>query len=396
MDFAAFEEHAAFRREVAAWLDRELTEALRQEFERDTVFLRVPREWSPAVRDFNRQLGARGWIGLHWPREYGGGGRSLREQLSVVEELAARHARIINSQALHAVQTLLVHGTEEQKREVIPRVTAGEIEIALGYTEPEAGSDLANVQMRALEDGDAYVITGQKIFNTMAHWASYHWLLARTDPAAEPKHRGLTMFLVDLGTPGITVQPLYTMDDSRTNIVYYDRVRVPKSRVVGKPGGGFYVAMEALDKERLFVFNPHFYRSLLDELTEYTKVTVHDGRLLSKDPLVREWLARLDVELAVADVLYQRTIWLVEQGQPAAVASAMLKMFITELGQRLVGVAQEVVGQVGLLRAGSMRAVLRGLIELGQRATIFHTFGAGGNELMRSIIAIRGYGLPAA
>jgi len=394
MDFGAFEQHAAFRQEVAAWLDRELTGALRQEFERDTVFLRVPTEWPPAVRDFNRRLGAMGWIGLHWPREYGGGGRSFREQLIVVEELAARHTRIINSQALHVVQTLLVHGTEAQKRAVIPRVAAGLIEVALGYTEPEAGSDLANVQMRAVEDGDVYVVTGQKIFNTMAHWASYHWLLTRTDPAAQPKHRGLTMFLVDLKTPGITVQPLYTMDDSRSNIVYYDQVRVPKSSVVGKPGQGFYVAMEALDKERLFVFNPHFYRSLLDELVEHAKATVRDGRLLSKDPLVRSGLARLDVELAVAEVLYQRTIWLVEQGQQAAVPSAMLKMFITELGQRLVSVAQEVVGQVGLLRPGSERAVLRGLMELGQRATIFHTFGAGGNELMRSIIATRGYGLP--
>jgi alkylation response protein AidB-like acyl-CoA dehydrogenase len=396
VDFAVSEAEATFRKEVGDWLDRELTPELRREFERDTAYLRVPMSWSPALLEFNRKLGGMGWIGLHWPTRYGGGGRSFRDQLTVVEELAARHARIINSQALHAASNLLVHGSEEQKLEVIPRVARGEIEVALGYTEPEAGSDVANIQMRAVEDGDAYVITGQKIFNTMAHWAAYHWLCARTDPDARPKHRGLTMFLVDLKTPGITVEPLRTIDDSRTNIVFYDGVRVPKRCVVGKPNQGFYIVMEALDKERLFVFNPYFYRSLLGELVEYAKATSRDGRLLAKDAVVREKLAELEVEIAVAEMLYRRAIWLLDTGRPASTASAMLKLFISELGQRLVSAAQDLVGPVGLLRGSSERALLRGLIELGQRATIFHTFGAGGNELMRTIVATRGYGLPAA
>ncbi len=185
-------------------------------------------------RAFSRRIGAKGWIALHWPKQYGGGGKTLRDQLGVVEELAARYAKIVNSQVLHCTNILLVHGTEEQKMDVIPRAARGEIEVSLGYTEPNAGSDVANIQMRAVDKGDHFVISGEKIFNTMAHWASYHWMLARTDPAAKPKHRGLTMFLVDLKTPGITVRPIHTIDDSRTNLVHYDEVKVPKSRMFGE------------------------------------------------------------------------------------------------------------------------------------------------------------------
>src|SRR3990172_10575635 len=298
MDFSDPREE--FRQEVRAWPARDLTEELRREFERDITYLRVPMEWSPAVLEFNRRLGAKGWIGLHWPKKYGGGGGSLRDQLVVVEELASCYAKTINSQALHAVSILLVHGTEEQKMQVIPRVARGEIEVALGYTEPDAGSDVANIQMRAVEKDDHYVITGEKIFNTMAHWASYHWMLARTDPAAQPKHRGLTMFLVDLKTPGITVRPIKTIDDARTNSVHYDDVKVPKSRMVGPKNRGFYVAMEALGQERLFVFNPHFYRALFNDIVEYAKTTRRNGSFLAQDPSVRHALAELDVKLSVA------------------------------------------------------------------------------------------------
>ena len=392
MDFSDPREE--FRQEVRAWLARELTEELRREFEREITYLRVPMEWSPAVLEFNRRLGAKGWIGLHWPKKYGGGGGSLRDQLVVVEELASCYAKTINSQALHAVSILLVHGTEEQKMQVIPRVARGEIEVALGYTEPDAGSDVANIQMRAVEKDDHYVISGQKIFNTMAHWAAYHWLLARTDPAAVPKHRGLTMFLVDLKTPGITVRPIVTIDDSRTNIVYYDEVKVPKNRVVGENNRGFYVAMDALGLERLFVYNPYSYRALFDEIVAYVKTTSRDGRSLAGDRVVRHTLAELDVKLAVAKLLYERVIWMLENRQPVAAQAAMFKTFMSELGQELVRRALEVIGLPGLLRSESKRAVLRGLVAMGQQATIFHTFAAGGNELMRNVIAVRGYGLP--
>jgi alkylation response protein AidB-like acyl-CoA dehydrogenase len=392
MDFSHSRE--AFRREVAEWLDRELTDDLREEFERELTYLRVPMAWSPKILEFNRKLGAKGWIGLHWPTKYGGGGRTLRDQLIVVEELAGRYAKIVNSQSLHATNILLVHGTEEQKMEVIPRVARGEIEVSLGYTEPNAGSDLANIQMRAVEKDDHFVINGEKIFNTMAHWATYHWLLARTDPSAEPKHRGLTMFLVDLKTPGITVRPIKTIDDSRTNLVYYDEVKVPISRMVGEKNRGFYVAMEALGQERLFVFNPYFYRVLFNEIVEYAKTSRRNGRLLAQAPIVHHALAALDVKLAVSDLLYERVIWLLENKMPVISATSMLKMFITETGQELVQAAIDIIGLPALLRPESQRSVVRGLVAMGQYATIFHTFAGGASELMRNLIAVRGYGLP--
>jgi alkylation response protein AidB-like acyl-CoA dehydrogenase len=392
MDFS--DPREAFRREVGEWLDRELTGDLREEFAQEVSYLRVPMAWSPRVLEFNRKLGAKGWIGLHWPTKYGGGGRTLRDQLVVVEELASRYAKIVTSQSLHATTILLAHGTEEQKLEVIPRVARGEIEISLGYTEPNAGSDVANIQMRAVEKDDHFVISGEKIFNTMAHWASYHWLLARTDPAAKPKHRGLTMFLVDLKTPGITVRPIRTIDDARTNLVHYDEVKVPKSRMVGAKNRGFYVAMEALGQERLFVFNPHFYRALFNDIVEYAKTSHRNGSLLAQDPIARHALAELDAKLEVADLLYRRAIWLLENNKPVISEVSMFKMFMTETGQELVRRTLDIIGLPGLLRTESRRSVLRGLVAMGQEGTIFHTFAGGASELMRNIIAMRGYGLP--
>lgn len=392
MDFS--DPREAFRREVGEWLDRELTGDLREEFAQEVSYLRVPMAWSPRVLEFNKKLGAKGWIGLHWPTKYGGGGRTLRDQLVVVEELASRYAKIVSSQSLHATTILLVHGTEEQKLEVIPRVARGEIEISLGYTEPNAGSDVANIQMRAVEKDDHFVISGEKIFNTMAHWASYHWLLARTDPAAEPKHRGLTMFLVDLKTPGITVRPIRTIDDARTNLVHYDEVKVPKSRMVGVKNRGFYVAMEALGQERLFVFNPHFYRALFNDIVKYAKTSHRNGSLLAQDPIARHALAELDAKLEVADLLYRRAIWLLENNKPVISEVSMFKMFMTETGQELVRRTLDIIGLPGLLRTESRRSVLRGLVAMGQEGTIFHTFAGGASELMRNIIAMRGYGLP--
>jgi 3-oxocholest-4-en-26-oyl-CoA dehydrogenase alpha subunit len=394
MDF--IDPRSDFRREVGKWLDRELTDELREEFAREITYLRVPMAWSPKVLEFNRKLGAKGWIGLHWPKEYGGGGKTLRDQLVVVEELAARYAKIVTSQVLHCANILLVHGTKEQKMDVIPRAARGEIEVSLGYTEPNAGSDMANIQMRAVDKGDHFVISGEKIFNTMAHWASYHWLLARTDPASQPKHRGLTMFLVDLQTPGITVRPIHTIDDSRTNMVHYDEVKVPKSRMVGPLNRGFYVAMEALGQERLFAFNPHFYRTLFNEIVQYVSSETRNGRVLAQDPLVRQALAEFDVKLEVAHLLYERVICTLEANKPIISDVSMFKMFMTETGQELARRTLDLIGLPGMLRAEARRSVLHALIADGQRATIFHTFAGGASELMRNLIAVRGYGLPGS
>lgn len=394
MDFDFNDEQRAFRKEVSDWLDEELTPAVRDEFERDATYLRVPIKWTEDELEFNRKLGAKGWIGIHWPKKYGGGGRSLFHQFIIIDELASRYASICNCQALIIVPSLLAFGSEEQKMNIVPRVARGEIEVALGYTEPHAGSDLSNIGIRAVEDDDSFVINGTKMFNTMAHWASYHWLAARTDTEANPRFKGITMFLVDLKTPGITVELLRTIDGSRTNMVYYDNVRVPKTCIVGELNRGFYVMMGALDEERLFVFTPSTYKALLDELVEYAKATRRGGACLFNNPLVRRKLAELDTEIECATLLYDKAIWLVANKMKATVEASVLKVFLSELGQRFMTVASQILGAKGQLRRDSPHVPLRGMVEMGKLATILHTIGGGTSEIMRDIIAQRECGLP--
>lgn len=394
MDVEFTDEQKAFRKEVSDWLDNELTPELREEFDRDTTYLRTPIEWTPGELEFNRKLGAKGWIGIHWPKKYGGGGRSSIEQFIVVDELASRSVTICNCQALIIVPSLMAYGSEEQKMEVIPRVARGEIEVALGYTEPEAGSDLSNISIRAVEDGDYYVITGSKMFNTMVHWASYHWLAARTDTHVTPKHKGVTMFLVDLKTPGITVDIVRTIDGARTNMVFYDNVRIPKRCVVGEPNKGFYIMMGALDEERLLIFSPSFYRSLFNDLVEYVRKTYRDGSRLFDNPIVRRKLAEMDVEIECAGLIHQKAIWMVANKIGATVEASILKVFLGELGQHFVVLANQILGAKGQLRRSSKWAPLRGMIEEGGLATILHTIGGGTSEIMRDVIAQRGCELP--
>jgi 3-oxocholest-4-en-26-oyl-CoA dehydrogenase alpha subunit len=394
MDFDFTDEQLAFKKEVSDWLDEELTSEVRAEFERDSTYLRVPLKWTAGELNFNRRIGGKGWIGVHWPTKYGGGGRSLVEQFIVIDELAARSVTICNGQSLIVVPSLLVFGSEEQKLSVIPRVARGEIEVALGYTEPQAGSDLSNIGIRAVEDGDCFVINGSKMFNTMAHWASYHWLAARTDTKAVPRSRGITMFLVDMASRGITVEPLRTIDGSRTNMVYYDNVRVPRSCMIGDLNKGFYVMMRALDEERLYILTPSTYRALLADLVEYTKTTIRCGSSLFDNVLVRRRLAELDTEIECANLLYQKSIWMVANNIKATVETSVFKVFLSELGQRFMATASQILGAKSQLRRESNWVPLRGMIEMGELATILHTIGGGTSEIMRNIIAMRGCNLP--
>ena len=244
MDFRFSKEEEEFRKELGEFLDKELTEEIaRQNWE--------DKGLGPEGREFARKLGAKGWLGLGWPKEYGGQGGSPMYEFILVTELARRGAHIPNDIArLMGGPTILRHGSEELKKEFLPRIARGEIEFALGYTEPQAGSDLAALEMRAVEDGDDYIMNGQKMFNTECHYADYHWLAARTDPDA-PRHRGISLFVVDMNSPGITIRPLWTMSGERTNEVFYDNVRVPKRRMVGEKNRGFFASEDSKVTERI-------------------------------------------------------------------------------------------------------------------------------------------------
>lgn len=395
MDFRFSEKEETFREEVREWLKQELTTELRQDMESLSWTRIGDKGLTSRLREFDRKLGGKGWLGMNWPKQYGGQERSIIEQFIVMEEMSRQWAVIPNHYAV-AMEgpCILLYGSEEQKKEYLPRICRGEIELALGYTEPEAGSDLAALQMRAVRDGDDYIINGQKTFNTSCHYADYHWLAARTDFNVS-KHKGISMFIVDLKSPGITIRPLYTMAGGRTNEVYYDNVRVPKKSLVGEENKGWFYLVEALDYERVMTFPPTHLEVVLEGLVKYAREIQRDGKCLAKDSIIRQKLAAIATEIEVARLLHYRALLMLDKRVIGNYEPAMMKAFVTEVGQRLTNTAMQILGPFGLLQENSKWVPLKGRIETGYRATVMHTFGAGSSELMRNIIATRGFGLPS-
>lgn len=386
MEFGLSEEEQRLQGEVRDFLKRELKEESRRE-------LNWGLEFSPGTWDFLRKLGERRWICPTWSREYGGLALSNMSRYIIVEELHYYTAPLpfILIGASTVGPTIMLHGIEEQKREYLPRIARGEIEFSLGYTEPEAGSDIASLDIRAVEDGDDYVMNGQKVFSGRAHFAQYHWLAARTDPQA-PKHRGISLFIVDLKSPGITTRPIWMMSGYRTNEVFYDDVRVPKKNMVGEKNRGFYIMASALDFERMFAVSGH--ERTLELLVEYARETKHNGQPLAKNPQLRHKLSELDIEVAVARVLAYRVVWMQDRRIVPSYESAMLKVFTSELTHRLAGAGMQLLGLYGQLVEGSKWAQLLGMIDQLYREAIHYTIAGGTSEIQRNVIAIRGLGLP--
>ncbi len=388
MDFEYTEEEEKFRKKLCDFLDRELTEEIaRQNWEDKGV--------GPEAREFSRKLWENGFLGMSWPREYGGQGLPGTYDFILLDELGKRWGAHVPLDVGYTMvgRTILHHGSEEMKKEFLPKIIRGEIEFSLGYTEPDAGSDLASMRMEAVEEGDDYIINGQKTFNTESHYAEYHWLAARTDPSL-PKHRGISLFIVDQQSPGITVEPLWTMSGERTNEVFYENVRVPKTRMVGEKNRGFYYMMEALDYERNHVFVASRLSPILNELIHYVKGTKFNGKSLSEDPVIRDKLAQAAIELEVAQVLTDRSRWLESNGLPMTYEPEVIKIVISELEQRLVNMGMEILGLYSQLEEGSKWVPLRGKVEWYFLHSFMTTIGAGTSEIGRNIIAQRGLGLP--
>lgn len=389
MDFEFTEEENKFKKEISEFLDREVTEGVIEESDSGLGF--GPHSW-----ELMRKLGAKKWLAPSYPEEYGGLGLSKMYRYIVAEELDYRNALVvIRGLGMVGVDmvgpVILRHGNEKQKKELVSGIARGEIDFALGYTEPNAGSDLSQIAMRAVRDGNDYIISGQKLFNTACHFAQYHWLATRTDPEA-PAHKGISMFVVDLKTPGISVNPLWEMSDMRTNEVFYDEVRVPQQCLVGEENRGWYYIVEALDLERLLTVGA--LERTLKEIIEYTQNTVINGKLLSEDPVTRQRLADMAIEIRVARNLVRRVVWLQDKGTVPNVEAAILKVFVCEVYQGVVEKGLEILGLYGLLRKSSKHAVLEGMIERLFRASFVLTIGGGSSEIMRNIIAKRGLRLP--
>ncbi len=386
MDFGFKKEEEALIEEVRAFIKQETTPELQAETrELGGIFGGVEG------RKFIRKFAARGWLVPNWPKEYGGLDAPEMVTYMIRDEMAYKGVPSIFVGAHMAGPTILRFGSEEMKKEFLLPIARGEKEYALGYTEPQAGSDLSALNIRAEDKGDFFLVNGQKIFNTSCHVADYHWLAARTDFDCA-KHKGVSMMIVDLKSPGITIRPLITMAGWRTNEVYYEDVQVPKKNLAGEKNKGFYHLMAALDFERMFPFGG--YRRLFEEIVEYAKETVVNGKPLAKDPLIRQKLSQMAIELEITKLLYYQLPHMLDKGLIPNYQSSMEKMFATEVAQRVTKAGMEVLGLYGQLKEGSIRVPLAGKVEHYYRWSVVETIYAGTSEIQRNIIAMRGLGLP--
>ena len=390
MDFEFSPEQLAFVEEVERFLD---------EHDDPEVF-DVTRENmaqivdTPARRAFMALLGEQGWLGITWPKEYGGTeGDGVYEHL-LNEALARRGGPQIGKGVGIVGKTIIRHGSEKLKQEFLPKILRNEVEFAVGYSEPNAGSDAASMQLKATRDGDGWRLNGQKTWTTSAHFAEWYWVGARTDPEAA-KHAGITLFLVPLDHPGITVKAIWTMGDERTNEVYLDEVWVSDDYVVGELNHGFQYISEALDLERftMFTFSPIAQR--LDVLCDYVAHAVRDGRPLRDDPVVRQRIAQLATQAEVARVLGLAFVNKSSKGgaAPTAEASAY-KLYATELSKRLASASMDIGGPGAQLRVKTTDAPMEGRAESTYRYTVIDTIGGGASEIQKNVIARRGLGLP--
>lgn len=376
-----------FRRELCAFLDRELTELIRRQNPLDLGL-------SSEGREFALKLGARGWLGLGWPREYGGSGGTLAQEVILVQELARREAYVPNSVArVMAGPVILRHASEAMKRAFLPRIARGEIEFALGYTEPEAGSDLGAMRMRALEMDECFIISGQKIFQTESHFADYHWLAARTNFEVAD-YRGISLFVVDQNAPGITIHPMQTLGGERTNTVFYDEVRVPKDRLVGVKNRGFYYMAEAIDYERLMLFQNCRLQPALTRLVRQAHEQCRNGQPLTSDVSVRRRLAQMAVEIEAALSLEEHALDLLRGGEPVDYQASICKLFGSELRQRFANCGLDILGSRARLERETPQAPLNGEFAQIARCSVIDTIGGGTSEIMRNVIARRALGLP--
>jgi alkylation response protein AidB-like acyl-CoA dehydrogenase len=341
-------------------------------------------------RAFSKKMASHGYIGIAWPREYGGKGLGSVEQMIYTEEMILHKApRGYHFTAERQVgPSLVLHGSEEQKREWLPKIINADVSFALGLSEPGAGSDLAAVQTRALRDGDDYIVNGQKIWTSGGHLADSIWLVTRTDPDA-PKHRGISCLMVDLKTPGVTIRPLYDMTgEHHFNEVFFEDVRVPANRRVGEENRGWYILAEHLDFERSgierLVDLEHVFRSVMALAKEESDA----GRL---DPAVRLKLAELKVEVEVGRLMCYRVAYLQSIGRVPNYEASMAKAYGTEWSQRMMRAAMELVGLAG---GAAVPGTLAAQVQKLYLNSVSRTIAGGTSEIQRNIIATRGLGLP--
>ena len=390
MDFEFSKDEQAFLREVDKFLKEN----------NDVKYMDVTRENmaqicdTPERREFTAKMAKKGWLGITWPKEYGGqDGEGFYEYL-LNEKLSSVGAPQIGKGVGIIGKTLINVGSEKLKKEFLPQILDAKIEFAVGYSEPNAGSDSAAMRLKAERQGDGWVLNGQKVFTTSAHFADWYWVGARTDPTAK-KHHGISLFLIRMDDPGLTVHPMYTMGKERTNAVFFDNVFVHDDYRVGELNKGFQYIAEALDIERfsMFTFSP--IRNRMELLADHVKNGKKDGKPLKDDPVMRQKIAELATECEVARVLGVQFVdaALNSSKTPTAEAS-QYKLYATELSRRLADATMDIVGPGAQLALHTQDAPLKGRAESCYTYTVIDTIGGGTSEVQKNILATRKLGLP--
>jgi len=394
MDFEFTADEEAFRREVGQWLEQEIPQRW---IELDPGIWEETEESWALAREFQRKLGQRGWLAPAYPREYGGLELSHMKRLILAEELAYNRTPISIEEEITVNwvgPSLMLFGTGEQKREYLPKMAKGDIVFCLGYSEPNAGSDLASLQTRAAEAGDEYVINGQKTWCSYGHLADYCWLAARTDPDAS-RHEGISIFIVDMKTPGISVRPLINILNRHSfNDVFFDDVHIPKGNLVGQKNKGWYQLVLALDFERSSIGYAAGNQRIIEELVQYVKETSRNGEPLAHDPLIRNELAQLVVENEVARMMAYHIAWMFSKGLHPSYESSMSMVFVSDVMRRTANAGMRILGHYGELDRDSKWAVMNARIMRMCLSSLSIGVGGGSNEIQRNIVAIRGLGLP--
>jgi alkylation response protein AidB-like acyl-CoA dehydrogenase len=374
---------------------RSLQHELRVYFEALVADLEGSTDAEPFYLRSIRRMGEDGWLGLGWPLEYGGQARGPIEQMIFVEE--SHWAGVpLPLLTLNSVgPTLMALGTDEQKQRILPGILKGQVHFSIGYTEPSAGTDLASLKTRAVRDGDEYVINGQKVFTSAIQYADYVWLATRTDPDA-PKHKGLSVFIVPVDTPGFHWTPLATIVGDITSSTFYEDVRVPAANLVGAENQGWKLITNQLNHERVAICPASGLLRSLDEVRRWAQDHRRpDGAKVVDSEWVQILLARAHAKVEVLKLFNWKVAWASDKGLNPADASAT-KVYGTELALEVYRLLLEIVGQAGYLTEGSPAAVLRGRLEQQARSQTIFTFGGGTNEVQRDIVAMIGLGMPRA
>jgi alkylation response protein AidB-like acyl-CoA dehydrogenase len=389
MDFELDVGQRAWLTEVREFLRENVTPELRAELaEHDLEFP------DGEVTRFRRKIGEKGWFGLNWPREYGGLGLGAVYQHLLTSEFEYWGVPGPDLTVTSVAPMIMRHGTEQNKTEWLPLIAKGEMICAVGYSEAEAGTDLASLRTRATRDGEYWVINGSKIWNSGAQRATHEWLCVRTDPNGV-RHRGISVIIVPIDSPGIRIRPLYAWSGYRTNEVRFDDVRVPVTNVVGEVNRGWTYITGALDLERGALTNAGDLRRAVDELREVARCPRRDGSVPADVPALRRRLAQAEADVEVATLMGYEAASILDSGVIPTVEVSVEKVFTSELRQRIADLALDLLGPDGLLAHRSENAPLAGKFERLYRAAPLMRFGGGTNEVLRDVIGQRGHGMPS-